>query len=171
MAITYQLIQGYTLTGTQSSITFSSIPQTFTDLVVVGALRDTANVGINSPSCRINGLSTAVYGDVRGYAVGTSASSSATSSETSWSLYGADPGAAVDAGVFSNFQLYLASYRLGLPRSFNYFHTLSYNNDTLSAINMVSYRLDVSSAITDLTILSGSFATNSTLDLYGILEF
>lgn len=171
MAITYQLIQGYTLTGTQSSITFSSIPQTYTDLVVVGTLRDTANVGVNSPQLRINGLSTSIYGNVRGAANNGTASSASNSSQSQFDIFSADPGSGVTSNTFSNFQIYFASYRVGLERSFNYFNTLSPNSNSDSYINMASFRFDGTTAISSLTLYGGSFATGSTLDLYGILEF
>lgn len=171
MAITYQLIQGYTLTGTQSSITFSSIPQTFTDLVLVGTLRDTANVGVNSPYLRVNGLSTTVYSAVRGLAAGTSTASSSNSGNTEFTLNGSDPGSGTTANTFSNFQIYFASYRVGFPRSFNYYSTFNPDNATEAQFNMNSLRLEEASAITSISVFQGSFATGSTLDLYGILEF
>jgi hypothetical protein len=43
MANTYQIINKVILTGSQSSITFSSIPQTYTDLKVVMSWRNIAD--------------------------------------------------------------------------------------------------------------------------------
>lgn len=44
MPKTYEPIQSITLTGTASSIGFNSIPQTYTDLVLVGDLNTTASL-------------------------------------------------------------------------------------------------------------------------------
>ena len=46
--MTYTLIAHTELTGTQASVTFSSIPATFTDLLLVGSARTSGTVGQSS---------------------------------------------------------------------------------------------------------------------------
>ena len=58
MAVTYKLIQNQTLTGTQATVTFSSIPQTYTDLVLlVSGRTDRASV-LDDCKITLNGVTT-----------------------------------------------------------------------------------------------------------------
>jgi hypothetical protein len=68
MAITYALIQSITLSSNTSAITFTSIPQTFTDLVVnlvaktnVGGSVDGIRVSLNGTDVYPSGNSTRFY--------------------------------------------------------------------------------------------------------------
>lgn len=63
MPSTYEPIATQTLGSAASSITFSSIPNTYTDLVLVASIRTTVNTynNMNFPTLRFNGNSSAVY--------------------------------------------------------------------------------------------------------------
>lgn len=64
--LTYESIASYTLTSNTASVTFSSIPATFTDLII------TANFGMQSSNgdlwIRFNGDTASNYSSVEGYA-------------------------------------------------------------------------------------------------------
>ena len=47
MANTYELIQTISLTGSQAAIDFTSIPGTYTDLVIIGHTQTSSSTGIN----------------------------------------------------------------------------------------------------------------------------
>lgn len=55
MANTYTLIQAYNITSTTASVTFSSIPQTYTDLVVQLSARNNESDNATSLRCYFNG--------------------------------------------------------------------------------------------------------------------
>lgn len=80
MASTYEPIATYTAPSAQSSYTFSSIPSTFTDLVLVADY--SLNVSNASLWCRLNGDTGSNYSFTRLSGNGSSASSGRGSSET-----------------------------------------------------------------------------------------
>ena len=76
---TYTPIYSTTLSATTSTITFSNLPTTFTDLVLV--FKGAANSYVNTYTI-INGDSSALYGQTRLYGNGSSASSAGYNSAT-----------------------------------------------------------------------------------------
>lgn len=70
---TYTPIYSTTLSGATASITFSNIPTTFTDLVLVSS--SVAATGTTFPWMRFNGLSTNIYSDTQLAGNGTAAQS------------------------------------------------------------------------------------------------
>jgi hypothetical protein len=64
---TYTPIYSQTLSATTSSITFSNIPTTFTDLVLV--VTGIGATGTTFPWMRFNGLSTSIYSDTHLYGI------------------------------------------------------------------------------------------------------
>lgn len=113
MAVTYEPIASTTTTSSATTITFSNIPGTYTDLILVGVGR--AASGSNSVSMRVNGDSgsnysyTAVYGD------GSSAASVRSSNAT---------------------KLYFAS--VGTGQTVNIAHFMSYANTNVFKTVLVS---------------------------------
>lgn len=71
---TYSLINSTTLGSTSATVTFSSIPQTFTDLLVVVHTGTTLNAGLQ---LRLNGDSGTNYSSLVTYATGSSTGSGA----------------------------------------------------------------------------------------------
>ncbi len=70
MAMTYEPIATQTLSSAAATITFSSIPSTYTDLVLITSLKSSATPTAYSPTLYINGDTdkthysyTAMYGD------------------------------------------------------------------------------------------------------------
>ena len=61
MAVTYENISTTTLGSTQSSIVFSSIPQTYTDLVLVSFAQHTGDASTGDANLRFNSDSSALY--------------------------------------------------------------------------------------------------------------
>jgi hypothetical protein len=79
MAITYEPIVSTTLTSTQTTVTFSSIPQTFTDLVLVMNLKTVNDGGYNYYN--FNGDTATNYSSTRLDTDGTSAISGRSTNE------------------------------------------------------------------------------------------
>ena len=163
MAQTYEPIATTTFSSTSIDYTFSSIPATYTDLVLVASQKQS---GTSDYGIRFNGDSggnysrTIVYGD--GSATNsTRGSTSAT--RISCSYYGYPPSAASTFGV-------------GIISIMNYSNTTSYKT-ALARSNSAGSGVDGNvgtwrntAAITSVTILldAGTYSVGSTFTLYGI---
>lgn len=151
MPATYEPIATTTLGSAQSSVTFSTISGSYTDLVlIVAATTDTLKVQFNSDTGS-NYSRTYIYGD------GSSATSGRSTSGTFFYIAGGSPSATLN---------YIQ----------NYSNTTTYKT-VLSRGNAVSNGVDASvslwrstSAITSITLTpnSGTIASGSVLTLYGI---
>jgi hypothetical protein len=164
--MTMQLIQHQELGSAQASITFSSIPQTYTDLMIVTSLRDTGGTnGWTNAYIRPNGLSTnlttrALYGF-----------SSTTGSFSDTFIYHETVGGGSTSNTFSNSNIYIANYTSANAKSISV-DTSTANNGG-NAINAIVAGLwNSSAAITSLGLVAevGNFAQYSSATLYGILK-
>jgi hypothetical protein len=86
-------IQTYTLASSQASITFSSIPGTYQDLVIIGrGVRNIAGSGSNGAPMQFNGDSGSNYNSTITYGVsGTYGQSSVYSTSTPYGAQVGDP--------------------------------------------------------------------------------
>lgn len=167
MANTYELISSYTATGSVSSIDFTSIPTTFTDLIVKVSGRAVATSSYPNVRVRFNGDTGANYEWRRLYADGTSATSDRNATDTG-ALVGLIAGSNETANTFSNFEFcvpnYLSSNRKSITTD-----AVSENNATTSYSYLISCLWTGTSAITSLSLYSSyNFAQYSTAYLYGI---
>ena len=161
-ANTYVAIATNTLGSATASVTFSSIPATYTDLVlVVNAIAATTTDG--SITLRFNSDSSSNYSYTRilGLGSGTPISSRGTSTTL------------IFAGIISNSVLGTTLIQLN-----NYANTTTYKNTLARSGKADSYvSADVglwrsTAAITSIVLAindNNNFATGSTFTLYGIL--
>jgi hypothetical protein len=172
MANTFNLIEGKTLTSPANSITFTNIPQTYTDLKIVasarsgqtGTTRENLIIGFNSQLSDTGFTWIGMYGYISG--TGTNKSPAARR------IIGDVPAAAVTANVFSNSEIYIPSYTNVSPKTFIGESVVEIDgNDGFLSFSGVLWNAG-SEAITSLTIFCGagsqSFIANSTFYLYGI---
>lgn len=171
MANTYKLLSSNTLSGSAASVTLSSIPSTYSDLVLKMSTRDATNgAAIGTGLITINGVSTTSYGYQRLLLTGVSTVSSTTaSSPTSISVAPIGNGSTALANSFGFCEIYIANYN---STGTVYLSTTSFASGGTS---VVSPTLTIGSwngaaAITSITIASsgGTFATGSSFNLYGI---
>ena len=156
---TYKLIASSTVgSGGASSITFSSIPQTYTDLVIKASLRGSNTT--TTFAVQINGST--VTSVIRLYGGGSSAASDL------FNEHYIDP-SDFTASTFGNTELYFPNYTSTVNKSFSV-DSVGENNATQAYMNFGANLFSTSSAITSLTLLrtSGNFAQYSTATLYGI---
>lgn len=163
MPSTYEPIASVTLSSTASSYTFSSIPNTYTDLVlhINGLMNSSAGIQI-----RVNGDTGTNYG--RTYMAGASSlgAGSGRDSNDTWiglSYWGATSGNRITGKI--NFMQYsnTAMNKTMIIRQDNP-EGNGGNTDTISQIGV--WRS--TAAITSITILSGTFGIGSTFTLHGI---
>ena len=164
MANTFTLIEAKTLTTTTASVTFSTIPATFTDLCLVFSVRGDA--ADNGASIRFNGSASNltarnIFGD------GSNDTSNISSS--SIFFYGGQNSSSWTANTFNNAQVYIPNYAGSNYKSVSA-DTVNENNGTDAYMSFTAGLWSDTSAITSVTILpgSGNFVQYSTFYLYGI---
>ena len=169
---TFTLIEAKTLASAVNSITFTSIPQTYTDLKVLvcarsaqtGTTRENIIIGFNSQLSDTGFTWIGMYGYISG--TGTNKSPAA------YRIIGDIPAAAVTANVFSNAEIYIPSYTSVTPHTFIGESVVEIDgNDGFLSFGGVLWNAG-SEAITSLTLFCGAgsqnFVVNSTFYLYGI---
>jgi len=163
MANTFELIA---TTGAPSanvaSLSFTSIPSTFTDLVLVMSLRSTSTN--NYGSVLFNSSSTGYTRRIL-YGNGSSVASTTPTGYESLSINPSD----ATSSVFANYQMYITNYAGTNNKSFSVDAVGENNGTTAQAIFHTGIWAN-SSAITSLTITSGvgDIAQYSTAYLYGV---
>ena len=172
MADTYTLISSVTVgSGGASSIDFTSIPATYTDLKIVASLRDNFADTENAFIIKFNNSSTSDY-DVRTLfgrgGVGTFASASSTG-QTSLTLGDAVSNTAT-ASTFNNAEIYIPNYAGSTNKSVSSDIVTEQNASRAIAKFAAGLRTNTA-AITQITLTatgSASFVQYSTAYLYGI---
>lgn len=161
-----QIIQHQELASTQASIVFSSIPQTYTDLVLLVSARNTvANYYADTLVTLNNQTSTTTR-----VLYGLSGSAASYTATDGTNLY--TPGTTVTANTFGNTQIYFANYTLTGTKSIS-FESVTENNSSnyINAIGAgsVSNGTNPINTIT-ISLAGGSLAQYSSATLYGILK-
>jgi hypothetical protein len=155
-------IQTYTLSATTASVTFSNIPQSYTDLkIIVSARTDSTSPNI---LFSING-STSTFSCMALYSDGASVSNTASVPRVvSYTSLSTDT-----ASTFGNTEVYIPNYTSSSSKSYSV-DTVSENNATTAYAGLFAGLWATGSAITSLTFTpsSGSFVAGSTFTLYGI---
>lgn len=160
---TYALIASNTLGSDTATITFSSIPQTFTDLIlVVNGNTTIAGTGANAIRVRFNSDTATNYSQTGLFGNGTSAGSNRDTS------LGYMPLGEIGqtSGVVTTSILQFMDY----ANTTTFKTTLSRGNASNFELNASAGLWRSTSAISqiDLVLGSGSYKTGSTFYLYGI---
>jgi len=171
MANTYTLIASNTLSSSASSVTFSSIPATFTDLVLKISARSTEAVADSSFDTKFNSVTTSTYSRVRLRVNGSVVSSSLFSNASH--IGGSDnvTGSSATANTFSNVEIYIPSYTVSQNKPVSLFNVCE-NNVTAFHMNVQAALWRNTAAISSITMdgipSSGQFVSGSSFFLYGI---
>ena len=159
MAKTYEPIATTTLGSAVTSFTFSSIPSTYTDLILVA---DMSSGGTNAyPSVRLNGDTASNYSRTYINGNGGSASSS-RNTETWWTVFGNQL-----AASRTNFIMQIMNY----SNTTTYKSALSRKNDTAGVMGATVHLWRSTAAINSVQIgtqTSDTFSVGTTFTLYGI---
>jgi len=166
MANTYYLIASNTVgSGGASSVTFSSIPQTYTDLVLKSSVRSTStdnwlNISFNGTSATVNWSARWIGG------TGTAANSSSSTNST-YSVLEND--STTTASTFSNSEIYIPNYTSANAKSLSLDNVFE-NNATAAQSFLMASLWNNTAAITSMTLTPSSvnIAQYSTFYLYGI---
>lgn len=168
MASTYTLITSQTLSASATSVTFSSIPSTYTDLVLKCSTRDTQVGSMNGTlNFTLNGNTSTVYSTtyVEGYSA--SAASGRRSSQTAMYVQNLDSSGNT-ANTFTNIEIYIPSYTAAQNKPFSV-SVAAQDNSANSTDSAYAGLFSSTTAISSITIPATSqFAAGSSFYLYGI---
>ena len=166
MANTYTLIAKSVLASTASSVDFTSIPSTYTDLQFVYTARSSAAGSYASHRLSFNGTAYTLNFSGKGlYGNGSSAASENwTMSDFVWST-----AASVTSSTFSSGEIYIPNYTSSNYKSVSANMTTE-NNATTALAYMLAGLWSNTAAINQLTLTtpSGVFEIGSSFYLYGI---
>jgi hypothetical protein len=160
MPSTYEKIETRTLVSASTSVAFTSIPATYTDIVIVAA--GTISASAPSTSIRLNGDTGSNYSHTVLTGDGSSATSFRNSNQTS---------------MYTTFNGAISSSpNANIVQVMNYSNTTT-NKTVISRANQAQYGTDAivglwrnTAAINAITFITGGtgFAAGSTFTLYGI---
>lgn len=171
MPNTMTLISSYTATGSVASFSFSSIPNTYTDLQIVLSVRSGASFTRRVPTLTINGSTSGDYEDLYLLGNGSSASSAKDVFPQTNILIWDAPAANATANTFSNISVYIPNYASTTTYKSIISDGTSETNATEAYIGLVAALYAQNTAISSLTFsIQGNFVTNSTAYLYGIVK-
>ena len=152
--------------GGASSVTFSSIPSTYTNLCLKLSARTNTTGVVDSASIKFNGDTTlANYTAKRLYGDGSAATSDSNSNPGPFTT-----GAGCTASTFSNSEVYIPNYAGSNKKSTSYDMTAE-TNATTAYVGFDANLWSGTAAITTITLtpeLGSSFVQYSTFYLYGI---
>jgi hypothetical protein len=168
MAVTYKKIASVTVgSGGAADIEFTSIPATYTDLLVKLSGRTTTG-SFPNPTIQFNGDTASNYKWISVYSSGSGAGSSSSASDTGI-LFGNLDGSSQTASTFGNSELYIPNYAGSTQKSTSA-DIVSENDATQAYSSLYAGLWTGTAAITSIKINpgSGNFAQYSTATLYGI---
>lgn len=159
MPATYEPIATYTISSAQSSYTFSSIPSTYTDLILIA---DMSSGGTNAyPSVRLNGDTASNYSRTYINGDGGTASSS-RNSESWWTVFGNQL-----AASRTNFIMQIMNY----SNTTTFKTAVSRKNDTAGVMGATVHLWRSTAAINSVQIgtqTADTFSVGTTFTLYGV---
>lgn len=134
MANTYTLISSNVLSTAAASVTFSSIPATYTDLVLrIGVRSTAAGIYPDGLQTTFNGSSAANYSQTFLYADAATPSSSGYSNQTLMNILATVNGGTSTSNTFSNIEIYIPDYAGSKNKTLN----TSLATETNSTSNLV----------------------------------
>jgi hypothetical protein len=169
MAAARYLISTVTVgSGGSSSINFSSIPGTYTDLCIKYSLRNTLAAIGDNVSMTFNGV-TAGHSEKLLYGDGATAASASRSARADMSFFYQNA-ANSTASTFSNGEIYIPNYTSTNAKSVSIDSVIENNATTATAALDAALAANVTSAITSIALGSnnGTYVQYSTATLYGI---
>jgi hypothetical protein len=172
MANTYTLISSNVLGSNTSTITFSSIPSTYTDLVLLCSVRAVYASSFSSLRAYFNGDSSALASTTRLTGDGASASTSRDANISQGVFGGFTTANSSTSNTFSSHELYIPNYLSTTSKPI--WATGAHETDAATAYIQLNAGLwRNTSAITSITVQDfaggvNNFAAGSSFYLYGI---
>lgn len=169
MANTYVLLASSTLGSNQASVTFSSIPQSYTDLVCHFSARSSVASTVDTLLVSLNGNSSSIYSQTHirstGSSVGSSGSRAISSFQLDWGLNGDTS----RSSSFGNGELVIPNYTVAVNKQL-YSTIVQVNQSSIEYVRLWSLSYLSTSAISSITFQAqgGNLMAGSSFYLYGI---
>ena len=171
MALQLFKIASTTVETPQSSITFSSIPQGYTDLIILTSLRsDRASAVRDITRIQFNGDTATNYSDKELYGTGSATSSASETTQTG-ARCGYPTATSATSNTFSNDVIYIPNYTSSNAKSFSADSTPE-TNATAQDTVLIAGLWSGTSAINSIKLypqIGTAFIANTTATLYGVL--
>jgi hypothetical protein len=164
-----QLIETKTLTTSAATIDFTSIPQNFTDLLILASVRSN-EAAVGEYICGTFNANTTGYSARELQGNGSTAASGSYTTGLASRLMAYAVGNGATANTFANSSIYIPNYS-GSANKSRSGDGVSENNATLSVQSIIAGLWANTAAITSVSLLpfSGTaWLTGSTISLYGI---
>jgi hypothetical protein len=168
MPNTYSYIAKYQLTGTTTTVDFTSIPNTYDDLVFrFNARASNGSFSNNQMRFQYNNDTSNIY--YAGWGRGDGSSAFAYFDTIGAGYIGLITSDGAAAGYFSTGELYIPNYA-GNKKKISYSHTVGTNDSSPMYTNHQANVWQSTSAITSVKFIAANseFMANSTFYLYGI---
>lgn len=167
---TYTLIASNTLSASAASVTFSSIPSTYTDLVLRVSMRHDSAATLFNIDVRFNGDTATNYSRTFLTGDGASPSSSRNTSSAFARILMADAATAT-ANTFASGEIYIPNYTASTNKPLSSFNAQE-DNSTTAYITANAALWQNTAAINQISIFpatsSGNFVAGSSFYLYGL---
>lgn len=171
MPTTYTAIASTTLTASVASVTLSSIPQTFTDLVVqISARTDRPSILGQELRLRFNGSSASNYSNTSLTGDGNSASTSIQSPTSFIAQIRQNTASDATASTFGSIEIYIPNYTTSFKQVLFSFGAGESNNATNVLLGINAGLWQLTEAVTSIVFIlpANDFVSGSTFHLYGI---
>ncbi len=152
------------ISSTQASISFDSIPQDYTDLLILVSGRGTQDSAAEEIRLTFNGL-TSNISTRQLYAYGTSVVSNTVTNQG-----GGVPSATTTANTFGNTSIYISNYTLNSNKSYSVDSVSENNSSTVWFQNIVAGLWSNTAPLTSISLYVGlgSWAAGTSISLYGV---
>lgn len=172
MATTYTLISSNTLSSSAASVTFSSIPSTYTDLVLKVSARNagTSNAYPSIMALQFNGDTSSLYSATF---IGGQDSTSFSFNEANVNRIGvySSNSDASTSNTFSNVEIYIPSYLASQHKPTGVYGVSEHNASGFALVAADGGLYRSNTAISSITLSNGNsqnFVSGSSFYLYGI---
>ena len=168
MANTYTLIASNTLSSSAASVTFSSIPNTYTDLVLRISARDTTSTPQAEATIRFNSDSATNYSGTQLDGDGSAGVSSARRTSISSLDKNIINANTYTSNTFGSIEIYIPSYQASQNKPLSFFGVTE-TNATDPTMRAMANLWRNTAAITSVVITApNNFSSGSSFFLYGI---
>ena len=170
MPATYTLISSNVLTSSQTSVTFSAIPATYTDLVLRASVRSDAAATVKETEIIFNSDTATNYSFTNVLGLGSNGTASQQFGTQAYGWTGKIAAASSTSDTFANVEIYIPSYTVSQNKPFSSNNMNENNAATLEATASVASQWRNNAAITSILFYprASNFVSGSSFYLYGI---
>jgi len=174
MANTFVLISSNTLGTTAASVTFSSIPATYNDLVLqVSAKSDISGTGARNTYVEFNSDTSGIYSNTDALATfdgSTNTTFSASFASDPYLRNRYTTATTNPADTFNNYELYIPSYTVSQHKPMSALGVVEQNSSQIAGVGAHAGLYRSTAAISSIKISpeSGNYVSGSSFWLYGI---